>query len=97
MKKEQSEEMNERENGREREGRYRKVKKEMFAPRALMSVEEVAQYLNLSTQTIYNWLHKRRINGIKIGKVWRFDKQEIDSWLKGKMSDTTTPQEHGEK
>ena len=64
--------------------KLRKVKEVPFAPRALMSVEEVAQYLNLSTQTIYNWLHKRRITGIKIGKVWRFDKQEIDSWLKGK-------------
>jgi len=93
MKEEQSEAMN----GKEKEGKYRKVKKAMFTPRSLMSVEEVAQYLNLSTQTIYNWLHKRRINGIKIGKVWRFDKQEIDLWLKGKMSDTTTPEEHGEK
>lgn|GEM_PF-432347 len=80
MKKEDFEEKKEE----EKKGKYRKVRNEAFAPRALMSVDDVAQYLNLSTQTIYNWLHKRRITGIKIGKVWRFDKTEIDSWLKGK-------------
>ncbi|MCD6584017.1 MAG: helix-turn-helix domain-containing protein [Candidatus Omnitrophica bacterium] len=48
----------------------------------LMSVEELAQYLGLKRQTIYNWLHQRKISGIKIGKVWRFDREEILSWLR---------------
>ncbi|OQX84670.1 MAG: hypothetical protein B6D55_08650 [Candidatus Omnitrophica bacterium 4484_70.2] len=47
----------------------------------LLSVEEVAHYLNLKKQTIYNWLHNKKITGIKIGKVWRFEKEEIDKWL----------------
>lgn len=50
--------------------------------RHLLSVEELAQYLNLRKQTIYNWLHNKKISGMKIGKVWRFDKREIDKWLK---------------
>jgi len=48
----------------------------------LMSVDELADYLGLQKQTIYNWLHTRRISGIKIGKVWRFDRKYIDEWLK---------------
>jgi excisionase family DNA binding protein len=48
----------------------------------LMSVEELADYLGLQKQTIYNWLHQRKISGIKIGKVWRFDRKYIDEWLK---------------
>jgi excisionase family DNA binding protein len=48
----------------------------------LMSVDELADYLGLQKQTIYNWLHKKRITGIKIGKVWRFDRKYIDEWLK---------------
>lgn len=92
MKKEDIEERK----SEDTKGKYRKVRNEAFAPRALMSVEEVAQYLNLSTQTIYNWLHKRRINGIKIGKVWRFDKTEIDSWLKGKKFENPA-EEHGQE
>ena len=48
----------------------------------LMDVDELANYLGLKKQTIYNWLHLKKIVGIKIGKVWRFDRNEIDSWLK---------------
>ena len=48
----------------------------------LLDVEELAQYLKLQKQTIYNWLNQRKISGFKIGGVWRFDKREIDKWLK---------------
>ena len=48
----------------------------------LMSVDELADYLGLRKQTIYNWLHNNKISGIKIGKVWRFDRKYIDGWLK---------------
>ncbi|MCF7872617.1 MAG: helix-turn-helix domain-containing protein [Candidatus Omnitrophica bacterium] len=48
----------------------------------LMTVEELADYLGLQKQTIYNWLHQKKISGIKIGKVWRFDRTYIDKWLK---------------
>ena len=48
----------------------------------LLDVDDLAQYLKLQKQTIYNWLNQRKISGIKIGGVWRFDKAEIDRWLK---------------
>ena len=48
----------------------------------LLDVEELAQYLKLQKQTIYNWLNQSKISGIKIGGVWRFDKKEIDKWLR---------------
>ncbi len=50
----------------------------------LMDIEDLANYLKLQKQTIYNWLNQKKISGIKIGGVWRFDKQEIDKWLKSK-------------
>lgn len=49
---------------------------------SLMDVEELAGYLRLKRQTIYNWLHENKISGIKVGGVWRFDKKEVDKWLK---------------
>lgn len=48
----------------------------------LMNIDELAQYLGLGKQTIYNWLHQKKITGMKIGKVWRFDREEIENWLK---------------
>ena len=48
----------------------------------LLDVDDLAKYLKLQKQTIYNWLNQRKISGIKLGGVWRFDKYEIDKWLK---------------
>jgi len=47
----------------------------------LLTLDELAEYLGLRRQTIYNWLHKGKIRGIKIGKVWRFEKEDIDNWI----------------
>ena len=51
----------------------------------LIDVDELARYLKLRRQTIYNWLHQKKISGIKVGGVWRFDKREVDAWLKSKF------------
>ncbi|MBU4346474.1 MAG: helix-turn-helix domain-containing protein [Candidatus Omnitrophica bacterium] len=50
----------------------------------LINIDELADYLRLRKQTIYNWLHQRKITGIKVGGVWRFDRKEIDDWLKSR-------------
>lgn len=50
----------------------------------LMDLDELANYLRLQKQTIYNWLHQRKISGIKVGGVWRFDRREVDAWLKSR-------------
>lgn len=50
----------------------------------LIDIEELAMYLKLKRQTIYNWLHEGKISGMKVGGVWRFDRKEIDSWLKSR-------------
>lgn len=48
----------------------------------LLDVDDLARYLKLQKQTIYNWLHQRKISGIKLGGVWRFNRKEIDKWLR---------------
>jgi len=50
----------------------------------LMDVYELAEYLKLKRQTIYNWLHQGKIAGIKVGGVWRFDKRDVDTWLRSR-------------
>jgi excisionase family DNA binding protein len=50
----------------------------------LINIDELARYLKIKRQTIYNWLHKGKISGMKVGGVWRFDRREIDNWLKSR-------------
>lgn len=54
----------------------------------LMNVDDLADYLKLRQQTIYNWLHQGKLSGIKVGGVWRFDRKEIDAWLKSRKQTT---------
>lgn len=50
----------------------------------LINIEELADYLRLQKQTIYNWLNQGKISGIKVGGVWRFDRKDIGEWLKSR-------------
>lgn len=48
-----------------------------------ISIEEAAIYLGVNKDTIRNWIKKE--NGIpahKIGKLWKFKKSELDTWVK---------------
>ena len=48
----------------------------------LLTIDEVANFLNINPMTIYSWVREGKIPAFKIGKVWRFQKSEIDKWLK---------------
>lgn len=56
----------------------------------LMDINELAAYLKLEKQTIYNWLHQKKISGIKVGHVWRFERKTIDEWLKSNVVEAET-------
>lgn len=47
-----------------------------------LSVEEIAKYLGISKETVYRWLEKKKIPAHRIGKLWKFQLSEVDSWVK---------------
>ena len=47
----------------------------------LMTVREMADYLQVTAKTIYRLLKQGRIPGTKVGHQWRFDKTAINEWL----------------
>lgn len=51
----------------------------------ILTLEEVAYYLRLKPQTIYEWAQERRIPAVKLGKEWRFRKTVLDRWLDEQM------------
>ena len=46
-----------------------------------ISPQELSKYLNLSTQTVYEWICQKKIPYIKMGRLVRFDQREIDKWV----------------
>jgi excisionase family DNA binding protein len=53
-----------------------------------LSVEEIAEHLGVSKDTVYAWLNNRNMPGHKVGRLWKFKKTEVDQWvLDGHASD----------
>ncbi|WP_321495217.1 helix-turn-helix domain-containing protein [uncultured Desulfobacter sp.] len=54
-----------------------------------LSVEEIAQYLGVSKDTVYTWINKKKMPAHKIGRLWKFKKDEVDIWVRdGKARDS---------
>jgi excisionase family DNA binding protein len=53
----------------------------------LMTLAQVAELLNVKPKTIYDWTHRRRIPCVKLGRLLRFDQDEIERWVKSKKRD----------
>ena len=46
-----------------------------------MTVKDVAEYLQLSTDQIYRLAQQGKIPASKVGARWRFKREKIDEWV----------------
>jgi len=53
-----------------------------------IGIEDLAIYLNVSTNTVRSWVWQRKIPYCKIGRLVKFDLKEIENWLKDKRVET---------
>jgi len=52
------------------------------------SLEEIAEHLGVSKDTIYRWIASRQMPAHKVGKLWKFKISEVDEWvMKGEAAD----------
>lgn len=54
-------------------------------PSALWTVEDVAAYFRLEVETIRSMARRGELPAIKVGRVWRFRREQIQSWLQEKL------------
>jgi excisionase family DNA binding protein len=47
---------------------------------AILTVQNVAEYLRLHPSTIYRLLKTKQLPAFKIGGDWRFNRESIDRW-----------------
>jgi len=53
-----------------------------------LSVDEIAAYLGIKRETIYKWLAEKNMPAHKLGKLWKFRKDEVDAWLRSGEADS---------
>ena len=51
-----------------------------------ISLEDAANYLGVKKETVRSWIKKTNIPAHKIGKLWKFKKSELDTWVKSGKS-----------
>lgn len=47
----------------------------------VLTVSEVARLLRVATRTVYVLLEQGKLHGVKIGRVWRVPRDEVDRFL----------------
>jgi excisionase family DNA binding protein len=50
-------------------------------PENLLTLEQVAQYLNVDKFTVYRLLAQKQLPAFKVGNQWRFKRKMIEAWL----------------
>ena len=58
-----------------------------------LSVEEICRHLGISKDTAYRWIDKNNLPAHRVGRLWKFKKDEVDDWVKagGAANSTQTP------
>jgi len=46
-----------------------------------LTLKQTSEYLQIGLSTLYRLVRARKIPGHKIGRQWRFKKEEIDRWI----------------
>jgi excisionase family DNA binding protein len=47
-----------------------------------LSVDEIAEYLGVVKASVYRWIDLRRLPAHRVGKLWKFKKDEVDEWVR---------------
>jgi excisionase family DNA binding protein len=47
-----------------------------------LSVEEIASHLGIKRETVYLWIETKKMPAHKAGRLWKFQKTEVDEWVR---------------
>jgi excisionase family DNA binding protein len=47
-----------------------------------LSVDEIAAYLGIKRDTVYKWIAEKQMPAHRMGRLWKFRKDEVDKWVK---------------
>jgi excisionase family DNA binding protein len=50
--------------------------------RQILTLDEVSSMLRVDKATVYRMARKKRIPAAKVGRQWRFDKNQLNEWLR---------------
>ncbi|MBM9518772.1 helix-turn-helix domain-containing protein [Desulforhopalus vacuolatus] len=62
-----------------------------------LSVDEIGDYLGIKRDTVYKWISEKGMPGHKIGRLWKFKKDQVDKWVESGAAETSFSNDSEEK
>ena len=62
--------------------------KQMPEQDPLLTLSDVAIYLQVAERTVYLWAQKGTIPSFKLGNVWRFKRSDLHRWIEDCRQET---------
>lgn len=60
----------------------------------LLTIGEVAEYLQVPVQTLYHWRYKRTgPQGLRVGRFVRYQRADVEAWIRTRTSAFDSDQE----
>lgn len=61
-----------------------------------LSPEQIAERLNVSSQSVRAWLRKGKLKGVRAGRLWRVLESELEIFLKGGKGEQAEKADRGD-
>lgn len=61
---------------------------------ALMTVSDVAEILAVSKSMVYKLVEEREIPFVKIGKILRFKREDVEAWIESQRIEAQATKHH---
>lgn len=47
-----------------------------------LSADAIAIHLGVTKETVYTWISERSMPAHKVGRLWKFQTEEVDTWVR---------------
>lgn len=58
-----------------------------------LSVDEICKYLGVSSDTVYRWIDRFGMPSHRMGRLWKFKKDQVDAWVEAGGASADSPRE----
>ena len=62
-----------------------------------LSAEAIGAYLGIKRDTLYTWIRAKAMPAHKIGRLWKFKKDEIDEWVRKDKVNKNSGEDNGKE
>jgi len=56
----------------------------------ILTVRQIAEKLQVNTETVYRWLRDGKLTGYRANRLWRVSEQDLEAFLKQRQEPVST-------